>query len=1025
MIRKIQSLILERNIASLMFFLSLMIFGMLAITKIPINLLPNIEYPKLTIITAYKNASSQEIEDLITKPITNSLSSMQGLDKIESESIEGFSFVKLKFKFDVDINFALLESREKLDLLKDILPRETEKPIISKFDPSNSSFIEIIFTSKGLNDEKSLRFFIKNNVLQSLERVDGIASIQLAGGFQKEVVVEIDPYKMSSYNISPNDLQYLIEGNNKNYPAGQIPLGNKDILIRAIGEFNSISEIGKTVLKFDEKGPVSISNIGSVYESYKKREQISRYNNEECVTLYLFKEPGKNSVQISNEIEKALKIVSSSFKNDIDFKIVYNESKFISNSINNLIFNLIVGSILAFLILIFILRNVYSPIILLLTIPVTLFSSFIVFYFFNISFNVMSLGGIALGIGMLFDSSNVVLSGIERNLEQNKKLENAILDGSEEVSKSIISATLTTIIVFFPIIFLKNQMGLVFSEMALAIIIVLSISLLVALTLIPLLSYFFYKKRSIKNLKKNLHPTALELHVFNYQNLIINSTQKYLFTLIILLIGSFFVFKFIKKELFPSVNTGEFTLRITLPSGSKLVNTSEFVNKIEKHLLQKKEIGGVLSLTGGDTESLKTNPDTISNSNESLIRIILSEGNNDKSKQLMEEIKEKFLKNNEIEYQFDSKNNIFSDLFNDKPGYIEYFILGDDNLNLDKIGNDLFIDLNKIYNIDSINVGMKSKIENLEVKYDFPKMSSYGITATNLNNFIKVALDGIEIGNMKMQGESYPIKLKMNSKDISSVEDLSSLKIKTPRSETIFLQQLINVDSNSNFKKIVRKGNSRANPITIKLNDNGNIEATRLKISDIIEKQRLPSGFKIVEAGDKSLIQDSIEELIVSFLLAVLLIYMLLAGQFESFRSALIMISMIPLIFIGVFPALFLSGKSLNVSSFMGLILLVGIVVDNSSLFYEYYLKFSKTMSKLDSIQFASKTVIRPLIMNNSTTILGMLPLLLELGEGSEFQSPLAVVVVSGLISTSILTLFVVPILFFYFSKNQELRLHD
>lgn len=1002
-----------------------MIFGILAITKIPINLLPNIEYPKLTIITAYKNASSQEIEDLITKPITNSLSSMQGLEKIESESIEGFSFVKLKFKFDVDINFALLESREKLDLLKDILPRETEKPIISKFDPSSSSFIEIIFTSKGLSDNKSLRYFIKNNVIQYLERVDGIASIQIAGGFQKEVVVEIDPYKMSSYNISPNDLQYLIEGNNKNYPAGQIPLGNKDILIRAIGEFNSIAEIGSTVLKFDEKGPISISNIGNVYESYKEREQISRYNNEECVTLYLFKEPGKNSVQISNNIDKALKNISISFRNDIEYKVVYNESKFISNSINNLVFNLILGSLLAFLILIVILRNVYSPIILLLTIPVTLFTSFIVFYFFNISFNVMSLGGIALGIGMLFDSSNVVLSGIERNLELNKKLEDAILDGSEEVNKSIISATLTTVIVFFPISFLKNQMGLVFSEMALAIIIVLSISLFVALTLIPLLTYFFYKKRKSIIQKKNNKSSSLELNIFNFQNSIIKSTKKYLLILIIMLITSFLVFKFIKKELFPQVNTGEFTLRITLPSGTKLLNTSEFVNRIENYLLQKKEVDGVLSLTGGDTDSLKSNPDSISNSNESLLRIILSEGNNNKAKQIIEEIKEKFLKKEEVEYQFDSKNNLFSDLFNDKPGYIEYLILGDDNLNLDKIGNDLFRDLKSIYSIDSINIGMKSKIENIELKYDFPKMSSYGISASNLNNFIKVALDGIEIGKMKMQGESFPIQLKLSPKYVASIEDLSRLKIKTPRAETIFLQQLITVNSNSNFKKIIRRGNSRANPILIKINEKGDTDSIKRKVSGIIENQRLPSGFKIIEAGDESLIQDSIKELIESFLLAVLLIYMLLAGQFESFKSSLIMISMIPLIFIGVFPALLFSGKSLNVSSFMGLILLVGIVVDNSSLFYEYYLKFSKSMGKLDSIQYASKTVIRPLVMNNSTTILGMLPLLLELGEGSEFQSPLAVVVVSGLISTSLLTLFVVPVLFFYFTKNQEMKMHD
>ncbi|WP_411821940.1 efflux RND transporter permease subunit [Leptospira sp. 'Mane'] len=1026
MIEAIQRFILKRKVATSMFYGGFLIFGALSLRDIPISLLPNIEFPRLSIITTYSNASPAEMENLITKPISEIVGTIQGVVKVESESIEGYSFVHLSFKNGTDIHFSLVEVREKLDLIRDFLPQDASKPLISRFDPNKSSFMEVVFFVNGLSDDHSLRQFVEENLKVYLDRVDGVAAVQISGGHRKEVFIEIDPERMNSFRISPQDLRSLISINNKNYPAGQLPFGKKDLLVRAIGEYNSTIEVGNTIAFFNEgSGPVYISDFSNVKEQYLDRRGLARYNGKECIVAYIYKEPGKNSVQIAENVSNALSFIQTQFKKEVSLEVVYDESDFIKQSINNLFLSLIIGAVLAFLALLIILKNLQSPSLLLLAIPVTLFPSFLFFKFAGISFNMMSLGGLALGVGMLFDSSNVVLSAIERNLLLGKELTNAILDGGKEVATSILSATLTTIIVFLPITFLKSTLGIVFSEMALAIVVTLSMSLVVSLTFIPLAASFLYKTRKTLNSKKSKFQLYDEeklikgYHAFLKD--IIANPNIYLLGMIALLVFSFTLIPFIQKEFLPKVDTGEFEMVVTLPRGTDLSTMSDFVSYLEGELLKDKQVARVVTNIGGEEENLKINPNAIVDPNKASLRVVLQEEKDIKTSDFISIFRKKLIIDPSYEISFNTRDNMLGDLLGRKKGNIEFLLIGNDLESIQEFGIKLKNRLLSKMSVLDVKLGMDTKNTEYHLKFNQVKMSRYGLTNAAVSTFVRIALKGLTSSSMKISGMETKIRIGMEEKYTDSLEKLKRLKIRTPSGENISLEQFVEIKEEKNLSSIMRRGNFRINPIQVTL-DPKMIKAES-EIKSMIQSWKLPEGIKLQFAGEDEDMDSSFKEVIFSFLLALLLIYMLLSAQFESYSSSFLMLFSVPLIFIGTFPALILGGKSLNISSFMGFILLMGVVVDNASLFFEYYRLFlEEKKDRLSAILASSEAVFKPVIMNNTTTILGMLPIVFELGKGSEFQAPLGVVVVSGLFTSTLLSLFVIPLLFYKFNKSKMLH---
>ena len=1018
-----QKLLLERPIATIMFYLSLILFGLLSLRTLPIFLLPNIEYPKLTIITAYPNASPSEVENLITRPLTEILGTVKSLDRIDSKSVEGYSYITLRFKNSENINFSILEVRERIDLVKEVLPQDSEKPIITRFDPNKEPIYEIVFFSKSLSDPRNLRSFINENIKVYLDRIEGVSLVKLSGGWNKEVIIDIDPEKIASYYLSILDVKDSILKRNANYPAGQLPVGKKEVLVRAVGEYSSLQEIGETIISVSDKGaPIKLKEFSEIENTYKEQKGLARFNGEDCVIAYIYKEPGKNTVQISKNIETELIELSQKFDKSIKIETAYNESVFIEDSIQNLFSNLIIGSILSFISLLILIRNFYTPFILLIIVPTSISITFLFFNLFDITINMMSLGGLALGVGMLYDNSNVVLSGIERNLK-NYTLKEAILIGVKEVNISIFTASLTTVLVFLPIVFLKSIIGLVFSEMAKSIVISLLLSLILSLTLVPVLCSIIYKYRKNSKIKFLKYIQNKErILFFRYRLLLkklLHEPKSFIKFIFYILLFSLILFFFIKKEFIPKIDTGEFFIYLKLPTGTNLKITSETVKSIEEILKNREEVESYLSFTG-------TNEDDMFNIGSSLasdgaqIRVILKEAFKRKTFSFMEELREEF--NNKYNFEINLKpgGDKIGALLTDNSGQIEIRILSDNTDELLNIGSKIQNDLIKIQGVTQVHGEMEEKAREIKLDYEHLKISKFGFFSDHLSNLVKTGLKGSLATQITLNGYQTDIKIKFQKKFLNSIEELQRLKIKTNQNEIVELGSLVKILNEENFKSIQRVGNSRANTITINSKQD-ELELVTDTIETYLKNLKLKDNVKVQLSGEKEYLLNSMNELLAAFVLAGILIYMLLSAQFESLKISLIMICSIPLIFIGILPSLFIFDKSINVSSFMGIILLVGIVVDNSSLFYEYlHFYIDSGQDLISSTKNAGSTILKPVLMNNTTTILGMLPVVLGLGRGGEFQSPLGLVVISGLLASVILTMFLIPSLFFLLLNKKQ-----
>lgn len=1026
----IQKLAIERPVTTAMFYLLLILLGSISLNDLEVNLLPDMEFPRLTIITNFQNAAPEEVENLITKPLTEAVGTVKGIDKISSESLEGVSFVTLQFNWGTKIDFAAMEVREKVDLIRGILPEDASKPIVTKFDPGQSAIQEIVFFPVEQSKIQELRGFIKREIKGYLDRVDGVALAQISGGYKKEIMIDIDPASMNAHNVSIRDIQDSVESSNMNYPAGHIEEGQKDILIRTTGEYKNFKEIEKTtVSKNDRNITVRLGTIANVSEGYKERKGLARYNGEECVVVSIYKESGKNTVTVSEAVSVEIERLKKQYEGKVKANIVYDESRFVKQSIDNITGELISGGILAFLSLIFILRNLQSPLILLTVLPISIITTFLLMYLKDLTLNVMTLGGLSLGIGMLFDSGNVVLAAIQRHISNGVPPREASVAGANEVAGSITSAVLTTIIIFLPIVFLKGIIGVVFGEMALTITFSLVVSLIVSLTLIPMLS----AQRGNLIWTGGLEKWSLFQKVSLWENHLdigfekklkewLDKPGKFFFRIGLIFAFILLLLPFVDREFIPKVDTGEFKVEILTSKGTSLSSTSQLVHEIEVELLKEKEVAHVISSIGYDEEQILSRSGGEVGTHRAQIRVVLSPDRSQNTKNFISKFREKVHYNAEVSVNFHPEEDMLSKILSPDSRAITLEVEGNDLATIAFIGENIRREISKIPGVTDAKGSLEEESREFRIIFDDDKMSIYGLTHTYLAGVLKTALRGTVATRLRINDEEFDVRLRYRQEDRKYKDDIKKMIIRTPSGEAVYLNQTADIKEGKGYSSILRIGQSRVNRLT------ANIEGVKQSevissINDYIERIKLPVGYKVHFGGEKESIDKSMKELSFSFLLAVILIYMLLAAQFESFIIPAVMLCTIPLILIGIIPALILTKSSLNISSFTGIILLVGIVVDNAALFYEYVeILEGESMKLKEAIIASGQVVLRPIIMNNGTTLLGLLPVALELGEGTEFQSPMAVTVISGLLASVLLSLFLVPIAFYYVLKWQRAR---
>ncbi|MBI4550130.1 MAG: efflux RND transporter permease subunit [Candidatus Omnitrophica bacterium] len=1050
---------IEKKVTTMMVIAGIVLLGLIAVARLPQALYPRVTFPQLTIVTNYLNAAPEEIENLITKPIEESIGSVSGLKGVDSISREGKSMVTVSFDWGVDIDFAALAVREKIDLVKEKLPKEAEDPIVLKFDPLARPVM--ILSLSGPLSPVDLKLVAEKTLKDNLEKVLGVASADISGGLDREIVVDVDQGRLFATKISLLTVVDAIEKSNISYPAGSIKKGLYEYLIRTMGEFRSVQEIGFAVAGVDksrqekrredvfveraEFGPrdtieamredsqremlqkrlILFKDIAEIKDTFKEKTSISRYNGRENISVSIQKQAGANVIQVVDRVKSALRFLEEEISaRNVKLEVIYDQSVFIRRALDGVRDAAMQGGILAFIVLLCFLRNFYASFIVIIAIPVTVLGVFFMMFSTGITMNTMSMGGLALGVGMLVDNGVVVTENIFRLMKQeNLSPKEAAIKGSNEVIWAMLSSTLTTCAVFFPLlVFVPGVAGQLFKDLSWTVIYSQVLSWFVSLTLTPLLALNIKLKDT--NLGESdeagFKPMKFEKKFLEMPE---SKQNRLLYQIIGIAVITFFIGMFIMsrlpKEVMPKVDQGQFLIKVNMPVGTKLEITDEVATQIEGAILKIDEVQNTAvsigSSKGGSSEaglgSLRAS--------QAQILVNLKQKRKKSSAEVLEYLKDQLqaysFRDAEIEYILQESEFSFGE--GGKPIAIE--VKGYDFELLTQyvrtIENKLLQMSRKgVYGIQN---DMSKPNPETKVEIDRRKAALYGISVRDVSLTAKTAIDGALASTFKEGGREFDIRVQLRREDRDNLLRLGELMISSPVLESeVPLKEVAQIIRGFGPSEIKRKNQSR----TVVVSANLAVEADKQKTLDEVALflkntfNDIPEGYSIAISGEALEVKEAFSKIIFALVLSVVLTYMIMASQFESILQPFVIMFTVPLSIIGVSISLALFGTSLNVISLLGLILLGGVVVNNGIVLIEY-VNQRRNMGEdiLTAAIRTSQIRARPISMTAVSSMMGSLPLALGFGgEGTAIQAPMAVAVIGGLCSSTLLTLFVIPAIY-------------
>ncbi|TCU79196.1 HAE1 family hydrophobic/amphiphilic exporter-1 [Tissierella praeacuta] len=1013
----LSSFAVKRPVTITMMVLVVVIFGSISLAGLPIDLYPEIEIPVAIVSTSYSGAGPQEIENLITKRIEGAIATVGNIDTINSISSQGSSIVIAQFNTGTNMDFATLEMREKVDLVKGALPDDATQPMVIKIDPNSMPIVQIALSTNG--SLSSLQSLAEDNFKQRFERLEGVASVDIGGGLTDEIEVSVDIARLSRYGLSINQLNQLLSAANTNLPGGVVENGEQDLTIRVIGEFNSIDEIRDMPITLNTGSIITLKDIAKVELKNKDITGISRTNGEDSINISIKKQSGKNTVQVADLVSREVEKLKKDYP-DVKINIVIDTSTIIRDSINNVIDNVIVGSIFAIAVLYIFLKNIRSTLIVGVSIPISLIASFILLYFNKITLNMMTLGGLALAVGMLVDSAIVVLENIYRYRVEGYSKKEAAIKGAKEVGLSITASTLTTVAVFLPIVFVDGMVGILFKDFAMTVTLSLTASLVVALTFIPMLSSkiltiddntegkkkrldFIYK--AFDNLFEkieNKYKSLLELGLKRRKTTIAISVIVFVLS-VVSLAG-------VGMEFFPVTDEGSMTINISLPLGSNIYQVDEITKIVEEKITEIPEIDVIFAnVTSGGFGSHSINT---GNSGSISVNLVKLRERKRSTKEVAEEVRKitKDIPGAEITVTESSNMGMAG-----SSAPVSISIKGDELEVLEKISNDFKDIIESVEGTRDVKTSLSDAVPEVEIQVNKENAAIYGLTTSQIASAIRGGASGTIVAKYKDEGDELDIVVRATEDITESLSNLGQLDITTPSGINIPISQVADISIVKGPIQINREDQERVVTVTSQITGR-DLRSISLDIEKEIKNYEFPSGYSYKIGGENEQMIDAFKQLLSALILAIILIYMVMAAQFESLINPFIIMFTIPLAFGGGLLGLFITRKSFGVTAFIGIIMLAGIVVNNGIVLIDYINTLRQEgKERFEAITTAGPIRLRPILMTTLTTILGLVPLALGIGEGAEMQAPMAVVVITGLTLSTVLTLVFVPVLYTVF----------
>lgn len=1019
---KLPELSVKRPVTTLMAFLLIVVLGLVSTGRLNMDLLPKMNFPVAAVITTYSGAGPQEVENLITRPIEETLGTVANVTNLTSSSAAEQSIVIAEFNWGTDMDFALLDVREKLDLIKGYLPDGADSPMVFKFDPSMMPVMTLAVS--GTDDLVALKTLVDEEIKPRLERIEGVASVGVSGGLTRVIKVSVDQAKLNSYGLSLQTIIQTLQAENLNLPGGSVRSGDLEFMVRTTGEFSDVSQIADLNILSPTGIMVKLKEVAEVADTVEDGSAYVLLNGKTAVSLSISKETDGNTVNVSRAVRKEMEKIRAELPGDINFDVVMDQAQYIQFALDGLKDNAIMGGLLAVIILLLFLRNFTSTLIISISIPVSIIATFVLLYFAGLNLNMMTLGGLALGVGMLVDNAIVVLENIYRYRQLGHSAVEAAVNGASEVGLAITASTLTTVIVFLPVVFTSGLTSEIFKELSLTIAFSLLASLLVALTLVPMLSSKLLK---LGRTQVVANPETVRIKGITkwYKAILawcLNHRKTTIAFTTLAFVASLALIPRIGAEFLPAMDSGEFTIDIVTAKGTVLEETEKIVAKVDEILAGIPEIEAVTTTVGTSIGmDYSTSFTTQGDRAGYYVRLVNSAERKRSTNEIIEEIRQKTagLVGADITVQSLSMMSLGGSV---KP--INVKIQGPNLDTLREISADLVELIKNVEGTREVESSIDDGRPELLVSLDRNRASALGLNAYTVASHIRTAVQGTTATRYRVDGEEVNVVVTLADKDSRDLLALHNLLIPSPLGVTVPLSEVAELKVVEGPNTISRENQQRTVYVSADIVGR-DLKSVTTDIQAIIDRYPLDALYEIQLSGQSEEMISAFSDLFLALGLAVLLVYMLLAAQFESLVHPFTIMTAVPLALIGVLIGLFVSGQNLSVVSIIGVIMLAGIVVNNSIVLVDFtnILRRRDGLSTYEALLATGPIRLRPIMMTALTTILGLIPLAFSVGEGSELQKPLAVVVIGGLTVSTILTLVVVPVIYYSIDNwGQKIR---
>jgi len=1012
----------ERPVTITMMILIIVVVGVVSLKNLGLDLMPDITYPVMSVVTTYEGVASEEMENLVTKPIEEIVATIKNVKKVKSFSQEGLSVVMVELEWGANQDFLAQDIRDRLDMLSDFLPEDIDTPMVVKFDPSMIPIF--VYGVVGERDPRNLRQLVKDTFKERLEQVDGVASAMVVGGREREVRVELDMKRLESLHLTLEEVRQKLALENLNLPAGYLKSGYEEYLLRTVGEFQTISEIEEIVVALRNNVPIYIKDIATVSDTYEDVRNYARTNKVNSVLAIVSKESGANTVLVSNRVNKAVKELEKRLPQDIKLYNIFEQSKLIRRIIKVTSSNALQGGLLAIGILFLFLRTFGPTITIALSIPLSLIATFIPLYFLGYTLNLITMIGIALGVGMIVDNSIVVIENTFRHLSLGEDPKTSAKLGASEVGMAITASTLTTVVVFLPLLFIKGITGKLFTQLGLTISFSLLASLYVALTIVPMMASKIFRVGVVRGYEVSFGKKTFSYYLEKYRGVLrkaLAHPKKIVFWTVIAFILSLCLIPFMGKEFFPSIDNNMASFMVKMPVGTNLDETDRVVKKIEDIILAEEGVltmGSFVGISEASKHDVAFGMGAMGvNEAQFFIQLEDKLKRNRIAGEIIDEIRAKLPEIDGATYEFTDMARSMITGGGRQEASIELKLFGKDIVTLEQLSQSVFGEIARIEGVYDVGSSLKKGRPELQFTIDRDRASRLGLTVSQIASTLQTAVQGKVATFFRQGGEEVNIRVSLDQSGRENLEEIKNIVLPSPLGALVRLKDVADIRPAQGPIRLNRENQKRLISVTASLGARYLSRVVR-DIESRLRKIGFPEGYFVEYGGQIEKMRETFVSLGWIVILAVLLVFMVIAAEFESFIQTLVIMFTVPLAIIGVILAMIITGKTLSLPSGIGVVLLFGIIVNNAIVMVDYINQLRKKgVEKMEAIVQGAATRLRPVLMTASTTILGMIPMAISHAEGSETRSLVAICIIGGLFMGTILTLIVIPVLYSLFQK--------